>query len=209
MKLSLSIAGLLAAILLAGQNIALAASEATAPEVANDAATGTPPQSMPHYLLLERALLQYQSLAAHPDLTQLQALGRRSIKPGEAWEGAPALRRLGLTYTTLPTDYLWGFTATSAEDYVVLLRNLVRPGPLDAASRRYALTLMRSVESDQRWGVSAAADPGTTIAIKDGWLPSDPDLGGISAPTQHAGGATRRRRRGREGSLRPVSSEGF
>lgn len=102
MKLSLSIAGLLAAILLAGQNIALAASEATAPEVANDAATGTPPQSMPHYLLLERALLQYQSLAAHPDLTQLPALGRRSIKPGEAWEGAPALRRLLTAIGDLP-----------------------------------------------------------------------------------------------------------
>src|SRR5690606_36080440 len=68
-----------------------AADPATA---ATSAPTGTSPQAMPHYLLLERALLQYQALAAHPDLTQLPALPRRSIKPDESWEGVPALRRL-------------------------------------------------------------------------------------------------------------------
>jgi len=95
MKPSPSIASLLAAALLIVPTIALAATDpaTTTPEAAG-AATGTSPQSMPHYLLLERALLQYQALAAHPDLTQLPALGRRSIKPGEAWEGAPPLRRL-------------------------------------------------------------------------------------------------------------------
>ena len=56
--------------------------------------TGTPPQSMPHFLLLERALLQYQALATSADLTAIAPLPRRSIKPGESWEGFAGVRRL-------------------------------------------------------------------------------------------------------------------
>jgi hypothetical protein len=52
------------------------------------------------------------------------------------------------------------------------LRSL-RSGPLDAQSRSFALRLMRHVEADQRWGVSAIADPGTSFANKNGWLSVD------------------------------------
>ena len=47
------------------------------------------------------------------------------------------------------------------------------PGPLSPDSRSFALDLMRNVVDEQRWGVSAAADPGTTTALKNGWAPSD------------------------------------
>ena len=36
---------------------------------------------------------------------------------------------------------------------------------------------MRNVVDEQRWGVSAAADAGTTAALKNGWAPVDSDDG--------------------------------
>lgn len=91
--------------------------------------------------------------------------------------GLDAFNRIaGLTNTTMDPDGYWGLTTTSAADQLILLRNLTSSSSLlNAASRGYALNLMRSVESDQRWGVSAAADPGTTTANKNGWLAIDPD----------------------------------
>jgi hypothetical protein len=86
---------------------------------------------------------------------------------------------LGLTNTTPgPGDY-WGLTQTCAADYIALLRNLVAPtgSPLTATSQAYVLALMRSVESDQRWGVGVTADAGTDFANKNGWLGVDDDGG--------------------------------
>lgn len=45
--------------------------------------------------------------------------------------------------------------------------------PFSAYSRSVALDMMRNVESDQAWGVSAVADPGTPVALKNGWLSVD------------------------------------
>jgi beta-lactamase class A len=84
------------------------------------------------------------------------ALGLRSVVPGVS---DPA------------------FTTIDAADGVRLLTNLVEPGPLDEASRSYALDLMSQVESDQRWGVSVVADTGTVFANKNGWLSVDDDNG--------------------------------
>jgi beta-lactamase class A len=82
------------------------------------------------------------------------------------------------TTSTVPgqSDY-WGLTTTSAQDQVVLLRNLAAAGssPLSAAARSYALKLLRNVESDQAWGAPAAADPDTRVAVKNGWLGVDDD----------------------------------
>jgi murein L,D-transpeptidase YcbB/YkuD len=47
-----------------------------------------------HYRLLKQALQRYRELALEPQLTALPHLGARSIKPGDAWAGMPALRRL-------------------------------------------------------------------------------------------------------------------
>ncbi|MCS6947824.1 MAG: peptidoglycan-binding protein, partial [Steroidobacteraceae bacterium] len=46
------------------------------------------------YDLLKKSLQQYRALAATPQLTELPPLGRRALKPGDTWEGVPALRRL-------------------------------------------------------------------------------------------------------------------
>lgn len=78
-------------------------------------------------------------------------------------------KRLGLTSTSVNSS--WGLTRTTAEDQVRLLDKLADPkGPLDAASRKLAFSLMTTVEDDQNWGVSAAAGPTETTALKNGWL---------------------------------------
>jgi hypothetical protein len=73
---------------------------------------------------------------------------------------------------------VWGLSVTSAADQLRLMRALVSTGsPLTAASRQYALQLMGGVEADQDWGVSAAADPGASTQLKNGWLNIDSDDG--------------------------------
>jgi hypothetical protein len=92
--------------------------------------------------------------------------------------GAPAVRSLdaaaGLTDTTPNEAGYWGLTTTTAADQVQLLKRVAFPNTvLNDASRAYELDLMTHVDSDQAWGVSAGVAPGTTVAIKNGWLPLD------------------------------------
>ncbi len=95
---------------------------------------------------------------------------------GGAQGVAAANVRLGAHCTHLD-DQHWGTSTTCAADQVALLGALVRPGPLAPAARSYAANLLTHVEDDQRWGISAAADPGAAIGIKNGWLPLDDDDG--------------------------------
>jgi hypothetical protein len=85
-------------------------------------------------------------------------------------------KRLGMR-ATVPGVWDPTFTRTSAPDCVTLLRTLVSPGPLNRASRAFALRLMRDVERDQRWGVGAVADKGSVFANKNGWLSIDDSNG--------------------------------
>jgi beta-lactamase class A len=81
--------------------------------------------------------------------------------------------RLGLTQTVPGDDGYWGLTTTTVADQVRLLGAIYDPnGPL-APSRTYILSLMENVSSDQAWGISAAADPGESVALKNGWLDND------------------------------------
>ncbi|MBV9592688.1 MAG: serine hydrolase, partial [Actinobacteria bacterium] len=69
-----------------------------------------------------------------------------------------AAAAFGMTHTvpgrTDPT-----FTTTGAEDYLILLKNLVTDGPLNAYSRSTAIGLMQNVEADQRWGSARSPTP--------------------------------------------------
>ncbi|MGW1805923.1 serine hydrolase [Streptomyces sp. NPDC002078] len=81
-----------------------------------------------------------------------------------------ANRRFGLTATFGGEGELWGLTQTTAADQLVLLQQVFgKDSRLSEASRTYVQGLMRSVEADQRWGVSAAAE-GNSWALKNGWL---------------------------------------
>ena len=71
--------------------------------------------------------------------------------------------------TSLPG---WGLTTTTATDEVLLVSKFAFPNNiLTAASRQYGLSLMEQVEADQGWGISGGVPAGTTVALKNGWLP--------------------------------------
>ncbi|GAA3433142.1 hypothetical protein GCM10018954_027450 [Kutzneria kofuensis] len=103
---------------------------------------------------------------------------------GSAAGMATANAAFGLRNTVPGADDYWGLTTTTVADQLTVM-NVLTSGksPLDEASRKYAADLMHEVEPDQVWGVSAAADPGTTPALKNGWLPidSDDDLWAINS----------------------------
>ena len=66
----------------------------------------------------------------------------------------------------------WGLTTTTALDEVTLVSNFAYPSAvLSDAARKYGLSLMEHVEADQDWGVSGGVPAGTTVALKNGWLP--------------------------------------
>lgn len=90
---------------------------------------------------------------------------------------------VGMTHTTVSTLAFipgsttlpgWGLTTTTASDEVKLVRDFAYPNSvLGSASRTFGLSLMEKIESDQAWGVSGGVPAGTTIALKNGWLPLD------------------------------------
>jgi beta-lactamase class A len=84
-----------------------------------------------------------------------------------------ANRVCGLRETTAGTDGYWGLTTTTVDDQIRLLRVVfTSPSQLLPASQDYIQSLMSQVETDQQWGVTAAADPGTQPMVKNGWLPN-------------------------------------
>ncbi len=98
--------------------------------------------------------------------------------------GAAGMRafdhQVGLAHTS-PSNCLqcpgsswpgWGLTATTPQDQIALLRQLVQPSSvLDRNDQKYALHLLENVTPSQRWGVSAGVPAGVTVALKNGWLP--------------------------------------
>lgn len=68
----------------------------------------------------------------------------------------------------------WGWGEWSPNDMAHLLTLLQQGKVLNSADRALALHLMRSVESDQRFGVGDSAPSGASVAMKDGWVP-EPD----------------------------------
>jgi hypothetical protein len=94
---------------------------------------------------------------------------------GEGHALRAAATALGVAHTVPGPGIYWGFNRTSANDYIALLHNLIRPGRLAPKARSFALDLMAHVETDQQWGVSAAADKDTVTRLKNGWLSASPD----------------------------------
>jgi hypothetical protein len=138
--------------------------------------------------ILAALLLQHQSAGSPLGSTEQEQVSQmieasNDDAASDLWSdigGASALRAadatLGLVHTVPGQDGYWGLTSTTVGDQLRLLTELTTAGsPLDAASRDYELSLMRGVVPGQQWGVSAAASPGTSFALKDGWLP-DPQL---------------------------------
>jgi beta-lactamase class A len=82
-----------------------------------------------------------------------------------------ANKRFGLTDTQGGDGELWGLTQTTAIDQLTLLRQVFGDeSKLSGTSRSYLQGLMGEIETDQQWGVSAAADDDSQWALKNGWL---------------------------------------
>jgi hypothetical protein len=112
---------------------------------------------------------------------------------GEASGVDAANRVFGLTETTAGYSDYWGLTTTTVDDQIRLLKQIFTTSSvLSTASRAFIQDLMGQVETDQQWGVPAAADSGTWFAVKNGWLP-DPttklwevnSIGDITHDGQH------------------------
>ncbi|MEU8569855.1 serine hydrolase [Streptomyces pathocidini] len=86
------------------------------------------------------------------------------------------LNTFGLRQTEPGPHGYWGLTTTTVSDRIRMLSVLTRQdSPLRPDSRRAVLELMTGITSSQRWGISAAADEGTSPALKNGWLRRDTD----------------------------------
>ncbi|WP_432140495.1 serine hydrolase [Streptomyces sp. bgisy084] len=78
----------------------------------------------------------------------------------------------GMRHTVPGTHGAWGLTQITAGDQLKLMELLTTDNRvLTRASRGYALDLMHRVVPDQRWGVPAGAPGGTSVHVKNGWLP--------------------------------------
>jgi hypothetical protein len=134
--------------------------------------------------ILATLLLQHQ-WADTPLSSRQRALATEMIEDSndqaanDLWDAAGqaegvrvANQELGLRQTTPGDGIYWGLSSTTVDDQLRLLADLASAGsPLSSQSRSYELGLMRHVTSDQAWGVTAAAVPGTAPAVKNGWLP--------------------------------------
>ena len=103
-----------------------------------------------------------------------------------------ANKTLGLSGTTGGDDMLWGLTQTTAADQLTLLQQVFGDdSKLSSASQSYIQGLMKQIEADQQWGVSAAAD-GSKWRLKNGWLARSTtglwdvnSIGRVTAPDGH------------------------
>jgi murein L,D-transpeptidase YcbB/YkuD len=79
-----------------------------------------------HYELLKQALAHYRELSFDPRLTQLPPLPARSVRPGEAYVGAPQLRVLLREVGDMPREQTpHGTLPTEIEHSTLLDRELV------------------------------------------------------------------------------------
>ncbi|NEC66086.1 serine hydrolase [Streptomyces sp. SID9727] len=82
------------------------------------------------------------------------------------------LKAAGMTHTVPGSGGYWGLTQITAQDEQRLLTLLTsKNSVLTDSARSYELGLMKKVVSSQRWGTPAGAVTGTTVQVKNGWLP--------------------------------------
>lgn len=79
---------------------------------------------------------------------------------------------LGMSNSYISGTNQWGLTSTNATDYMKLMKQIFISGNyISESNRQYIQSLMSSVDSGQRWGLPAKTASGTSLYVKDGWLP--------------------------------------
>ncbi|MBT2654451.1 serine hydrolase [Bacillus sp. ISL-18] len=87
----------------------------------------------------------------------------------------PFFRKVGMLQTTAGTGGWWGRTTTTVSDQLTMMKYFAFHNALLTDSQRaYGLNLMRHVQSDQRWGTGYGIPFGVSIALKNGWVTSNP-----------------------------------
>lgn len=100
------------------------------------------------------------------------------------------MQQIGISGLT-PNDNAWGYSKITPQTMVNLLTRLQNGTILTTADRATALSLMQQVESDQRWGAGDTAPAGSTVAMKNGWVPGPDNLWTVnSSGIVTAGGDT-------------------
>ncbi|MBQ1028837.1 serine hydrolase [Micromonospora sp. C97] len=96
----------------------------------------------------------------------------------EGSRGLTAANRAFGLRETKPNSH-WGLTTTTAADQLRLLTALTSPtGPLTPQDRTFIMGLMTKVIPEQRWGITAAREPGNrSVYVKNGWDTADVDGG--------------------------------
>lgn len=82
---------------------------------------------------------------------------------------AAAHERYGLRDTLLDEEGRWGMGRTTAADQLAVVDLNLFEGVLDAEQIALARELMGGVVEEQAWGVSAAAETGEAVWLKNGW----------------------------------------
>jgi hypothetical protein len=140
--------------------------------------------------ILAALLLQHQRAGTamseqQRDLAEKMIENSDDAAAGALWNAVGRARGVAAANHVLHLDHTtpgnaWQLTGTTVDDQLWLLSDLTSPGsPLSAASRSYELGLMRHVAAGRRWGVTAAATPGSSPAVADGSLPG-PSRAGIT-----------------------------
>ncbi len=75
-----------------------------------------------------------------------------------------------------PEDGSWGYSVITPQAMVDLLALLNEGKVLTSTDRATALQLMGNIEPDQQVGVGDTAPAGSTVAMKDGWVPGPDGL---------------------------------
>jgi hypothetical protein len=88
---------------------------------------------------------------------------------------ASYLHSIGITGLN-PDPDAWGWSLITPQAMVNLLADLYQGKILTARDRNLAFYLLEHIESDQRVGVGDTAPSGSTVAMKDGWLPGPDNL---------------------------------
>ncbi len=94
---------------------------------------------------------------------------------GGAQGVAHYLQRIHITDLE-PDPNAWGYSLVTPQTMVTLLTDLYEGTILTASHRQLAFSWMEHIESDQQVGVGDTAPNGTTVAMKDGWLPGPDNL---------------------------------
>lgn len=97
--------------------------------------------------------------------------------------GAAGMTRFLQRYNVsglIPSAPSWGYSRITPLVMVKLLTLLQQGNILTASHRALAFFLMEHVEADQRVGVGDTAPAGTTVAMKNGWVPGPDGLWAVN-----------------------------